>query len=196
MFNLAMNRNNLNKNILRSIAIALFIRSDTMKKYISITLLSIFLFLGFGYQLYFQFLQYNIQQEIKREIRNGLNEQNLTLIVVSSKNENEIHWIKKDKEFKYKGLMYDVIKTTTKGGKKYYFCINDIKEKELIVNYTRHNKRRKKALLRLRKVLSNKYIAENLFENLKIYKADIYFVEYRQNYNSIFSETLSPPPKV
>ncbi len=167
-----------------------------MKKYTSLILLFIFMFVSGGYQIYFKYLQYDIKQEIKHEIRKGLSEQELTLIVISSKNENEIHWIKKDKEFRYKGLMYDVVKTKINDNKKYYYCINDIKEKNLIANYTRHNKRRNKALLRLRKVLSDKYLPENLSDNLKIYKADIYFAEYRQNYNSIYLETLPPPPKV
>ncbi|NOX16822.1 MAG: hypothetical protein GXO87_00870 [Chlorobi bacterium] len=167
-----------------------------MRKYASIILLFIFMFVSGGYQIYFKYLQYDIRQEIKREIRTGLNEMDLTLVVVSSENENKINWIKKNKEFRYKGLMYDVVRIKTKDNKKYYYCINDIKEKNLIANYVRHNKRRNKALLRLRKVLSNKYLPENPSENLKTYKDKIYFAKYRQSYNSIYLEILPPPPKV
>ena len=167
-----------------------------MKKYTSFILLIIILFVSSGYQLYFKYLQYIIQQEVKQEIRKGLSEKDLSLIIVSSKNEKEINWIKKDKEFRYKGFLFDIVKTKTKGSKKYYYCINDLKEKSLIAIYTRHNRRRNKVLLSLRKILSNKYFPGNLSVNLKIVKADVYFGTYQQNYHSIYLETLSPPPKV
>jgi hypothetical protein len=166
-----------------------------MRKYISLILLIIILFISNGYHLYFKYLQNNIQQEIKHKIRKGLKEKDLSIIVVSLNNEKEIEWIKKNKEFRYKGLMYDVVKTKIKINKKIYYCINDIKEKNLIANYTRHNRRRNKVLLKLKKVLSNKYLPENYSINNKIKKANVYFAEYKFFYKSRFMETLSPPPK-
>ena len=145
--------------------------------------------------MYFKYLQNNIQQEIKHKIRKGLKGKDLSIIVVSLNNEKEIEWIKKNKEFRYKGLMYDVVKTKIKNNKKIYYCINDIKEKNLIANYTRHNRRRNKVLLKLKKVLSNKYLPENYSINNKIEKANVYFAKYKFFYKSRFMETLSPPPK-
>jgi hypothetical protein len=167
-----------------------------MKKYISFILLIIILFISNGYHLYFSYVQHSIQQEIKHKIRKGLSEKELTQIVISSNNENEITWIKKNKEFRYKGFMYDIVKIKIKNNKKYYYCINDLKEKNLIANYTRHNRRRKNILLRLRKVLSNKYFPEYFSVNIKTNTADIYFAEYQQLYDSVYLETLSPPPNV
>ncbi len=165
-----------------------------MKKFVSSILLVTFLFFIFGYQLYFKYLQYEIQREIKSEIEKSADESELTLIVVSP--ETEIHWIKKNKEFRYKGLMYDVVKTATENGKKVFYCINDVKEKNLIVNYTRHNKRRRKALLRFGKILSDKYLPKNLSYNFGKRKANFHFAEYNRNYNSVYLEILPPPPEV
>ena len=167
-----------------------------MKKFVSSILLVTFLFFIFGYQLYFKYLQYEIQREIKSEIEKSADESELTLIVVSSETENEIHWIKKNEEFRYKGSMYDVVKIATENGKKVFYCINDVKEKNLIVNYTRHNKRRRKALLRFGKILSDKYLPKNLSYNFGKRKANFHFAEYNRNYNSVYLEILPPPPEV
>ncbi len=168
---------------------------NTIKKYISLILLIIILFLSNGYQLYFRYLQHNIRQEIKHEIKNGLNENELSIIVVSDNDEKEIEWTKKNKEFRYKGEMYDIVKTKINGNKKIYYCINDVKEEHLIANFTKHNRRRNKILLRIKKLLSNKYLPKNNSENNKILQANIYFAEYQFLYKSRFKETLSPPPK-
>ncbi len=167
-----------------------------MKKYIPFILLIIILFISNGYHLYFKYLQKNIQYEIKQEIKNGLSEKDFKIIVVSADNAKEIIWIKKNKEFRFKGFMYDIVKTKQLNNKKYYYCINDIKEKNLIANYIRNNRRRNKKIFSLQKILSNKYFPEKFSVNLKVNKADIYYAEYKQLWTSIYLEILSPPPKV
>ncbi|MCF6185235.1 MAG: hypothetical protein L3J56_11575 [Bacteroidales bacterium] len=166
-----------------------------MKKYISFILLIIIVFVSNESYLYFKYLQHNIHQEIKQEIRKGLDEKDLTLIIVSSGNEKEIIWTKKNKEFKYKGLMYDIVKTKIKNKKNYYYCINDIKEKQLITSFSKNNRRRKRTLLKIKKVLNNKYFFEKYSFKTTISKSDIYFCERQQFYNSQTLEVISPPPK-
>jgi len=148
-----------------------------------------------GYHLYFIYLRHNIHQEVKRIIRKGLQEKDLSVITVSFDNEKEIEWTKKNKEFRYKGLMYDVVRTEIKNDKKIYYCINDVKEKILIANFTRHNRRKNKVLLELKKLLNNKYFPEKYSLNSKVSKANIYFVDCQFLYKSRFKEILSPPPK-
>ncbi len=167
-----------------------------MKRIISIILLVLILFNSNGYFLFFNYLQQNLQQEIKREIRKGLNQKDLTLIVISAKNQKEICWIKKGREFKYQDLMYDVVSFREKGNKMYYYCINDVKEKNLIAFYTSHNRRRNRVLLKLRKVLSQKYFPIFFSLNINVNKVDVFSKEYIENYIAIYIETLSPPPKV
>ncbi len=166
-----------------------------MRKYISFILLIIILFISNGYHLYFKYLQHNIQHEIKHKIKNGLNENELFVIVVSTNNEKEIEWTKKNKEFRYKGEMYDLVKIKIKNNKKIYYCINDVKEEHLIANFTKQNRRRNKILLRLKKLLNNKYFPKTYSVNNKILQANIYFTEYQFLYKSRFKEILSPPPK-
>jgi len=167
-----------------------------MRKFTSLILLIIILFVSNGYYLYFKYLQHNIQQEIKQKIRKGLDEKDLEVIIVPFSNNKEIIWTKKNKEFKYKGAMYDIVKTKIKNGKSYYFCINDIREKQLITSFiNNNNRRRNKTLIVIKKVLSNKYFFEKFSLKIIINKLDIYFSEYQQIYKSQTVDVLSPPPK-
>jgi len=167
-----------------------------MRRYISFILLVVIVFVSTGYHIYFKYLQNNIRKEIKHEIRKGLDKKDLSLIIISSKNKKYLTWIEENKEFNYKGAMYDVVKIETKNSKTYYYCINDIKENDLIVNYTRHNRRRSKTILKLRKVLTNKYFPEKYSISIPFSKADVYYSDNLQIYISIYIETFSPPPQV
>ena len=88
-----------------------------MKRFISFILLFLFLFVSGGYYLYFRYLQRQIQQEVKTEIRKGLQEEELSVIVSPVHGSQDILWTKKDKEFRYKGSMYDVVRTEVRGQK-------------------------------------------------------------------------------
>ena len=100
-------------------------------------------------------MQYKIQKEVKQKIRKGLRDEDLSIIVVSVNDESEINWIKPQKEFRYKGEMYDVVNIKIENQKKYYYCIWDVKEKQLIANYnkTNNNKQNKERIKRISNIL-------------------------------------------
>jgi hypothetical protein len=166
-----------------------------MKRFISFILLFLFLFVSGGYYLYFRYLQRQIQQEVKTEIRKGLQEEELSLIVIPANGSQDILWTKKDKEFRYKGSMYDVVRTEVRGQKIYYYCLNDVKEKQLIARYQRTNRRKAKTLLNLKRVMGNKYFAETVSLKINLCQTGILLPEYQKQYNSIIPETNSPPPE-
>jgi hypothetical protein len=124
---------------------------SALKKYLSVFLLLFFLFNIGGHYLWFSILKSNIQKEIRREIRQGLSEKDLTLIAVPFNDESGICWIKPGKEFTYRGKMYDVVKTRISDSRKFYYCIDDIKEKKLIDDFSKKNEPSQKA----RKLLGN-----------------------------------------
>jgi len=125
--------------------------TSTVRKYLSVILLFFFLFNMGGYYLWFNYLKNNIQKEIRREIRKGLSEKDLTLITVPVNDESGICWIKPAKEFTYRGEMYDVVKIKISDNKKFIYCINDIREKKLIADFSKTNESSQKA----RKLLGN-----------------------------------------
>jgi len=110
-----------------------------------------FLFNIVGYYLLFSYVKNNIQKEVRREIRQGLAEKDLTIITVPVSDESGICWLKAGKEFTYRGEMFDVVKIKIVKDKKCFYCINDTKEKKLISDFSKNNESGPKA----RKLLSN-----------------------------------------
>lgn len=160
----------------------------------SFFLIIILFFNIFGYQVYFTMLQNSVRKEIKSRIREGINESELTIIVISDNNRNELTWIKPLKEFSFHGNLYDVIRVSDKEGKIIYSCIKDTKESKLLKDFASKSETGNKA----RKLLSNislNFIPENssflLFNNstANIYKPSSFILVSKS------IETSDPPPK-
>ena len=166
-----------------------------MKKYVSLIFLLIILFVGNGYDLLFIYIRHSVRREVMNEIRYGLKNKDLCLIVVSADKKNKITWVKTGKEFRYNGNMYDVVRVERKNNKTFYYCINDINEKTLIARYLKHNKK-SRILLHLKKVLNLKYFPVQNIINLTIQPQTIDYYTSLEIYHSIIIDKLSPPPKV
>ncbi len=166
-----------------------------MRKFLSLILLIVVLLAGEGWYLSFIYLQHTVREEAEYEIRKGLKDEDLTLIVVTPGREQEITWTKKDREFRYRGSMYDVVRIKVRDGKKYYYCLNDVKEKEIIADFSRSHKKHDKTLQNLQEVFSNKYLPEG-FSIQEIRNSFlIAYSGYRCFYRSRVVGTESPPPK-
>lgn len=79
----------------------------------------------------FKYRQSVIRKEIKKEIKNGVAESDLTTFTVSQLLNGKLEWIKPGKEFRLKGNMYDIVRSETENGNYVYKCINDTQETEL-----------------------------------------------------------------
>ncbi|MEI7597185.1 MAG: hypothetical protein WCK02_15660 [Bacteroidota bacterium] len=165
-----------------------------MRKFISIFLLFIFSFNIGGYFVLFNFLALKIQREIKLEIRKGIPDKELTLIITLINNESSLSWVKKNKEFFYKGEMYDVVRTRIVGNKKYYYSINDKKEKNLVDNFNKAHNSRKKSEKTTKKININSFvIPQSTLLNSGIC-SHLIFSELHYTLTNIPSEIPSPPP--
>jgi hypothetical protein len=167
-----------------------------MKKYSSLILLVIFLTVSNGYYLYFVYLQNNIHREIKNEIKNNLSEKDLSVIVISPENERKIRWLRKDKEFLFEGSFYDIVRSELKDGKRYYYCINDIREKQLIAQYVKQRRKKDKIVLKLKRIMGNKYFPGRFRFNVKFTQINKNYAEINSIYKSMIIDVSSPPPKV
>lgn len=167
-----------------------------MKKVVAIIWFIVILFNVFGFELIFKIMQNNIQNHIKQEIKQCLKDDELTVIIISLNDESKLYWVKPDKEMIYKGKMYDVVRTKIHNEKKYYYCINDEKEKQLIDNYNKTHNSQKELEKRIKKV-----------EKINLYCQKTQFINYQNNYEIIFLnksfylvtnylEPQSPPPKL
>jgi len=166
-----------------------------MKKSGSVIVVLLFLFTNGGFYLYFRALQHQAQQEIKHEIKQGLKEKDLSLIVVPVNNKKDISWIRPGKEFRYQGAMYDVVKTRTAGQKKYYYCINDIKEKQLVVRFNKNHKQREKTARKLKRAQSNKYFPRKYSSQNYFSTSGFSFAVYSFHYKPNITDVSSPPPQ-
>jgi hypothetical protein len=99
-------------------------------------LLLFFLFNSGGYFLLFKWKQEivrcEIRQEIKRQLKQGVPEEETVLIVIHPG--EKIDWVKPEKEFWYKGGLFDIITSSTSNDTIFLRCINDTQEKVLFEN--------------------------------------------------------------
>jgi hypothetical protein len=167
-----------------------------MKKLISIGILFIFLYNIGGYYPWFSILQNNIQNEIEEEIEEGLKSEDLTLIIVLAEKVQEISWIKPNREFQYNGDMYDVVKIKNIPGKKYYYCLNDKKEKQLIAGFNKTNNTKKESEKRLKRNFSYSFYLHPTIETKSEYPIELTFSTIFNFYASNTIDIHSPPPKL
>jgi hypothetical protein len=166
-----------------------------MRKLLSIVLLAVMFFTGSGYYLYFRILQNHIKKEIKKRILSGIADDGFELLILNADELASLKWIEKNKEFEYKGQMYDVVGFELKNGKYFYNCINDRKEKALINSYLRTNRRRRNLQKKIKRILTSEYLpgasgCGNIFPDVKQK-----FKPYLINYIPVFKDAALPPPK-
>jgi hypothetical protein len=102
-----------------------------LKRSIAILML-LLLFVGLnGYYLVFKIEQRQVRKEIKQKIKNKIPDNELHIIVVDASNIGEIEWEKENKEFKYHGDLFDIVRSEIIQNGTRYYCINDHQEKRL-----------------------------------------------------------------
>lgn len=154
------------------------------------------LFNVFGYDLIFKIMQNNLKKQIKQEIKQGLKDEELTVIIVSLNEESKLYWVKPNKEMIYKGKMYDIVRTKIQNEKKYYYCINDEKEKQLIDNYNKTHNSQKELEKKVKKVEKiNLYCQKAIFIN---YFSNFEIKHYNKSFDLVtnYLKPQSPPPKL
>lgn len=84
--------------------------------------------------LYFKQRQYVIRKSIKRQIKKGVSEKDLVLLKIPKwieNSENEEFKRIHSKEFRYKGEMYDIVRSQDYGNETWYWCVWDKEETAL-----------------------------------------------------------------
>ncbi len=166
-----------------------------MRKYFSILIVAAFLFNIEGSYIWFCVQQYSIKKEIRQEIRQGIKEEDLTLIIIPDNEETGICWLKPDKEFRYKDEMFDVVKIQIKHQKKYYYCLSDKKEKQLLAGYHKRNSTKKNAETKLKRTFVYNFDLQYASATTNFDFLDITFAGINDFYSSNAPDILSPPPK-
>jgi len=105
---------------------------QNLHRILSLLLLFIFLYNIGGYFIAFIAIQYQVRNEIKAQIREGIAEDELHQIILPANPEvNTDFSLDDEQEIKYNGKMYDIVKQIVKGDSIYFYCILDEEETEL-----------------------------------------------------------------
>ncbi len=120
----------------------------------------------------------------------------LSLLVISESQMSKISWKEKNKEFSYHNEMFDVVKLKYVGNKRYYYCIKDSKEKELVFNYLKHCNARKTMEKKIKNTRTSNYLPQYLFVRLYTQVRDFIYTEICENYISRIVDIAVPPPQL
>ena len=174
-----------------------------LKKSLSILLIFVFLCNITGYYIVFKINQYQIYKEVKRKIKYSVPDDQLIRICISVNDNNTLKWTKENKEFKYQGEMYDVVRSKKDAGLITYYCIHDFKETRLFANLDKQVKnqmnndsQRKNANSLFKKLVKNLiFQGTNTSILLMIKSCTLCCTEF-DHYNSVVLDKISPPPKI
>lgn len=113
-----------------------YIRTSPLLRGALVALLLVCVGVGvFGEYLVFHLIRSDIRHSIEAKIEAGAPQEELTWIKIAASNPPEnFVFIKKEREFRYKGEMYDIVNKKVIGDTIYYQCIHDIRESKLYAN--------------------------------------------------------------
>lgn len=174
-----------------------------MRKTVAFLLLAAICFNSIGYYLMHRYLQQQIKKEIKAMMKQSVPSEELVAVVLNSKNSDEFKWIH-SKEFRYQGIMYDVISMDVmKDGTKLLYCITDKQETLLFKNLGRYvcnsmnsDPKNTRAGSMLMAFLDSLFPPiENNFLTQTYEKGKILNLYYLINYHTPDLTIVSPPPQ-
>ena len=180
------------------------LKSKSVKKSISILILSIFIYNAIGFLAVHQALSTYYKYLGMKQVEKPSKEEMIEILVFNKKdilnNRINFRWIH-SREFKYNGDMYDIVEKNETDDKLIVYCINDTKEKKLEEEFEKRvrknsseDKNRSNVSSTSFKFLSEPAQTEELKLSLEF---RIEFFCFDVNfYKSILADTPSPPPRL
>tara|TARA_R110000823_G_scaffold266883_1_gene386800 strand:- start:236450 stop:237004 length:555 start_codon:yes stop_codon:yes gene_type:complete len=175
---------------------------NILKSAVATFLFVAFLFNFGGCYIILKYQQYQVKKEMIQQIKAGVSDADLTQIRITSKNENELLW-EDGEEFRYKGIMYDVVKTETLDKETtIYHCLTDTQETNLLAELQDILKKNKKSKNNRKNPVKtffkffNKIPPQPQKQGIAVFetKTEVSF-EYINYYNPPKLDVSSPPPK-
>lgn len=172
-----------------------------MQKTVSIILLLIILLIVPTYIYVNKYQKKLIKKEIKQQIINGIDKDELALLVFHKNEVNhKVRW-EHSKEFEYENTMYDIVETYTKKDSIYYRCWIDKKETKLnnrlallLKNHSSNFPSNKQTKTLFSNFLKSLYFEAESHNNLVITDNSGYNSYYLNNYLSLLLQTEHLPP--
>ncbi len=157
-----------------------------------------------GAYLVFESVKFGIKKEVKRKIKAGIPDSQLTTLRFLAADVESgtagIDWVE-GHEFRFNGKMYDVVRTSNDNGFIVYHCINDTQEETLFANLGKlidHCRTTDKSAQQKTQHLLQFIIHEALQESSSHFAIDpqvsIQESSTQGNIAWVFIEVLTPPP--
>ena len=173
-----------------------------MRKTIAIFLLLLFAFNTGGFLFVFKIQQIRIRKEVKHQIKIGVPDADLTVIVVSEEIKNEIDW-KNEGEFSFRGVMYDIVrKSSNKNGNLQLYCITDTQETLLFADLNKQVNKQMETRKKDKNTVNNLFKLLTIIQVMPEYKYSECLIEIKKSdlqtafYLSPSLDILIPPPKM
>lgn len=172
-----------------------------MKKLITYFILLVFLYEFIGHYPVFLYMQNQVRNEIKQKIKSSIPREELIIFSFDTVEYGNLDWVKENKEFRYKGGLFDVVrKTFNDKGIVVLHTINDKQEKELFTQLEEQTKKNTenstpgKQGTKLLELFSNLYMPLNKI-TIVPQIITLFFPSYQFSIISFIEEIPSPPPK-
>lgn len=147
----------------------------------------------------FKYRQTVIRKEIKKQIKNGVEESELFVFSYEKIQTGNVEWVKEGKEFRINGSMYDIVHLKIENGEWIYKCVNDTQEAKLFVELDNLVKKR------MNGNSSDDYLKNLVKDFVKVYfdSESTCFLDSPQEESTLFRfsfyhlsfEITSPPPQ-
>lgn len=176
-----------------------------MKKIVSIIFLSLLVMKTGGYFAFLTIQQNIFREEAKEKILQILPNNKQTKLSFSAAQFNAIDWKETDKEFYFKGVLYDVVKTKIEGDNHVIYCVSDEKETEIYDKILQMSKVQKDEVpfknnfISFLNLLTLKYTIPTILHFTCIAIMDeqkSILVQLTTFYLSIFIPSFFPPPEI
>ena len=167
-----------------------------MKKVLASSLLAILFTSQVGYYFIYTIHQYIIKEQIEKELLANIPDSSLE-IINAEQFADKIEWNEKGKEFSLQGVLYDVVRIKSSGGKTFLYCINDKQEKQLLdnlakaVNANHGNKQEKNTI----KSFLSDLVCMNEDQEPGFFSNPSAYLSFTVTLVSSFEEINIPPPK-
>ena len=158
-----------------------------------------------GDWLIFKIQQYQVREAMIERIKEGVPDEELTLLKIPQASEQAgyIFQLIYDREFRYEGKMYDIVRREIHGDTTWYYCISDEAETVLFANLNEvvnrevnQNPRRKQQSEKLQQLLNPFFVVNPNQSHLVVSSKESELTNYQFALQTWINTPSVPPPQV
>ncbi|MCK9204278.1 MAG: hypothetical protein M0P58_07580 [Bacteroidales bacterium] len=165
-----------------------------LRKGLTYFFLFVFLYSSMGNYMVFELNKYMVQQEMQAFLHVRQSRRRQIILEVTQPIRNPEFRRINDREIRYKGKLYDIIREIKKGNKSVFICIHDAKEELLIAGFLKNLHRK------INFALSHNLVTQALPLETDQHSGQdgirFLFPEKTKPLISVFLTLFAPPPKV